>query len=102
MQIVSKFSRTDLRPANLQYNHNISLDRYTLARVRMCKSAIDERKAIIVEIIFGRPIVNNLLTVFVPTMLLVMISFAIRLFAAEYIDMVIQVNVTVMLALATM
>ena len=102
MQIVSKFSRTDLHPANIQYNHNISLDRYTLARVRMCRSAIDERKAIIVEIMFGRPIVNNLLTVFVPTMLLVIISFTARLFSEEYIDMVIQVNVTVMLALATM
>ena len=68
----------------------------------MCKSAIDERKAIIVEIMFGRPIVNNLLTVFVPTMLLVIISFTARLFVEEYIDMVIQVNVTVMLALATM
>ena len=68
----------------------------------MCKSAIDERKAIIVEIIFGRPIVNNLLTVFVPTMLLVIISFTARVFAEDYIDMVIQVNVTVMLALATM
>ena len=102
IQIVSKFSKTNLHPANLQYNHNISLDRYTLTRVRMCKSAIDEKKAIVVEITFGRPIINNLLTVFVPTMLLVIISFATRLFADEYIDMVVQVNVTVMLALATM
>ena len=68
----------------------------------MCKSAINNNKAIIVEITFGRPIVNNLLTIFVPTMLLVVISFIARLFAKEYIDMVIQVNVTVMLALATM
>ena len=34
--------------------------------------------------------------------LLVIISFTARLFVEEYIDMVIQVNVTVMLALATM
>ena len=68
----------------------------------MCKSAINDLKAIIVEVTLGRPIVNNLLTVFVPTMLLVIISFTARLFAEEYIDMVIQVNVTVMLALATM
>ena len=54
------------------------------------------------EVTLGRPIINNLLTVFIPTMLLVMISFTVRLFAEEYIDMVIQVNVTVMLALATM
>ena len=102
MQFVKRFSKTDLHSVNLQYNRNISLDRYTLTRVRMCKSTINNQKAIIVEVTLGRPIINNLLTVFVPTMLLVMISFATRLFAAEYIDMVIQVNVTVMLALATM
>ena len=102
MQIVSKFSVVELNPANLQYNLNISLERYTLSSIRMCKSAINDLKAIIVEVTLGRPIVNNLLTVFVPTMLLVIISFTARLFAEEYIDMVIQVNVTVMLALATM
>ena len=102
MQIVSKFSKIDFHPAKLQYNKNISLDRYTLTRVRMCESTINSKKAIIVEVTLGRPIINNLLTVFVPTMLLVIISFTARLFAEEYIDMVIQVNVTVMLALATM
>ena len=59
-------------------------------------------KAIVVDITLGRPIVSNLMTVFVPTMLLVVISFTARFFAEDYIDMVIQVNVTVMLALATM
>ena len=98
----SEKSSTNIHPSNLQYNHNISLDRYTLTRIRMCKSAINDKKAITVEVTLGRPIINNLLTVFVPTMLLVIISFTARLFAEEYIDMVIQVNVTVMLALATM
>ena len=102
MQFARRFSKTVLHPVNLQYNRNISLDRYTLTRVRMCESTINNKKAIIVEVTLGRPIVNNLLTVFVPTMLLVIISFTTRLFAEEYIDMVIQVNVTVMLALATM
>ena len=102
MQFVRRFSKTDLHPANLQYNRNISLDRYTLTGVRMCKSTINNKEAIIVEVALGRPIINNLLTVFVPTMLLVIISFATRLFVEEYIDVVIQVNVTVMLALATM
>ena len=102
MQFVNKFSKADLHPANLQYNRNITLDRYTLNSIRMCKSVINNMKTTIVEVALGRPIVNNLLTVFVPTMLLVIISFTARLFAEEYIDMVIQVNVTVMLALATM
>ena len=102
MQFLSDYSKTDIHPSNLEYNHNISLDRYTLGRIRMCKSTISNKKAIIVEVTLGRLIVHDLLTVFVPTMLLVTISFTARLFAEEYIDMVIQVNVTVMLALATM
>ena len=102
MEFTSKKSTTYLHPSNLDYDNSISLDRYTLTSIRMCKSAIKQKKAIIVEVTLGRPIINNLLTVFVPTMLLVIISFTARLFAEEYIDMVIQVNVTVMLALATM
>ena len=102
MQIMTTISKIEMRPVNLEYNHNISLDRYTLSKIRMCNSAVNNKKAIIVEVTLGRPIVNNLLTVFVPTMLLVIISFTTRLFTEDYIDMVIQVNVTVMLALATM
>ena len=59
-------------------------------------------KAIVTEVTLGRPIISNLLTVFVPTMLLVIISFAARFFAEDYIDMVIQVNLTILLVLATM
>ena len=49
-----------------------------------------------------RLIMNNLLTVFVPTTLLVVISFTARAFAEDYMDMVIQVNLTILLVLATM
>ena len=58
--------------------------------------------AIVVEFSLGRPIINNLLTNFVPTILLVIISFAARFFVEDYIDMVIQVNLTILLVLATM
>ena len=62
----------------------------------------NDQKAIVVEVTLGRPIINNLLTVFVPTMLLVVISFTARVFAEEYMDMVIEVNLTILLVLATM
>ena len=44
----------------------------------------------------------NLLPVFVPTILLLLISYTTRFFAKEYIDMAIQVNLTILLVLATM
>ena len=58
--------------------------------------------AIVVEVTLGRPLVNTVLTVFVPTILLVLISFTARFFSEDYIDMVIQVNLTILLVLATM
>ena len=94
--------RTDFGLTQLQYNPNISLNCYTLSKIEMCNSAINKMRGIIVKVTLGRPIINNLLTVFVPTMLLVAISFAARFFAEDYIDMVIQVNLTILLVLATM
>ena len=102
MEFVSLRARTDLHPTQLQHNPNISLDRYTLTSIRMCKSNINKMKAVVVEVTLGRPIISNLLTVFVPTILLLAISFMTRFFAEDYIDMVIQVNLTILLVLATM
>ena len=101
-EIVSLRFRTELIPTNVQHNRNIYLNCYTLRRMQICKSSIDQSSAIIVEITLGRPIINNLLTVFVPTILLVIISFIARFFAEDYIDMVVQVNLTILLVLATM
>ena len=102
MEIASLRLRTDLNPTNLSHNSNISLDRYTLSRIRICRSTINKMKAIVAEVTLGRPMISNLLTVFVPTILLVIISFTARFFVEEYIDMVIQVNLTILLVLATM
>ena len=102
MEFASLRDQTEFDPTLLEYNPNISLDCYTLSRIRMCRSDINNMKAIVAEVTLGRPIVDNLLTVFVPTVLLLTISFAARFFAEDHIDMVIQVNLTIFLVLATM
>ena len=102
MEFFSYMDRVDLHPTHLQHNSKIYLDRYTLSRIRMCKSTVNNKSAIVAEVTLGRPIINILFTVFVPTILLVIISFAARFFAEDYIDMVIQVNLTILLVLATM
>ena len=102
MEFLDTTYHTDFNPTDLQHNPNISLSRYSLSKMRMCKAFVHEMEAIVVEVTLGRPIISNLLTVFVPTLLLVIISFTARVFAEEYIDMVIQVNLTILLVLATM
>ena len=102
MEFAVFVDRTELQPHLLKHNRNISLDRYTLTSIHMCGSVLMDMDAIVVEVTLGRPLVNNVLTVFVPTLLLVIISFTARVFAEEYIDRVIQVNLTILLVLATM
>ena len=102
MEFLDKTYHTDFHPTDLKHNPNISLSQYTLSRICMCKASVREIEAIIVEVTLGRPLINNLLTVFLPTLLLVIISFTSRAFAEDYIDMVIQVNLTILLVLATM
>ena len=102
MELTSTDFNTTLRPSGLKYNHKISLSCYTISKIRMCKSVLTNMNAIVVEVTLERPIVNFLLTVFVPTILLVIISFTARFFAEDYIDMVIQVNLTILLVLGTM
>ena len=102
MDFVSLRDRTDLHPTLLQHNPEITLEQYTLSRIQMCRYNKLKVKAVIVEVTLGRPIISAFLTVFVPTMLLLIISFAARSFTEENIDMVIQVNLTILLVLATM
>ena len=102
MEFVSLRPHTDLLPTHIKYKPDIHMNCYTLNRVQMCKSVIDEFKAIVVEVALGRPLVSNLLTVFVPTILLIIVSFMARFFADNFVDMVVQVNLTLTLTLATM
>ena len=102
MEFASLRDHTELDPTQLQHNPNISLNCYTLSRIQMCRSDIKNMKAIVAEVTLGRPIIDNLLIVFVPTILLLTTSFIARFFAEDYIDMVIQVNLTILLVLATM
>ena len=84
MEFISREHRTDFHPNDLTHGPDISLSRYTLSKIRMCKmDRPNDLKAIVVEVTLGRPIINNLLTVFVPTLLLVVISFIARVFAEE-------------------
>ena len=103
MEFLRATEFTELQPVLLQHNRDISLDRYFIRGIRICKSTAGGGKdAIVAEVTLGRPIVSNVLTVFIPTTTLVSISFIARAFAEDYIDMVIQVNLTIQLVLATL
>ena len=102
MEFVKGTDFTELLPIELEFNREISLDRYTINSIEMCNSMVGNTDGIVVEINLGRPIVSNILTVFIPTIILLLISHLANVFDQEYLDMVIMVNLTVLLVLATL
>ena len=56
------------------------------------------------EVVFqlSRPLTSNLLTTYLPTTVLVLITHLANAFSKNYLAVVIQVNLTVLLVLATL
>ena len=102
MEFVKGTDFTELQPVELDFNREISLNRYTINSIQMCNSVVGNTEGIVVEISLGRPIVSNILTVFIPTITLMSVSFMSRVFVEDYVDMVVEVNLTIFLVLATL
>ena len=104
-KIVNKFADlVDLSPQNLTYSGPSDLAQYIVKSFKMCRVKIQSsnRERVDIEISLGRPLIANILTVFIPTIILLVISHLANVFDQEYLDMVIMVNLTVLLVLATL
>ena len=71
-------------------------------RVTMCAAMVGDYQGAEVTMSLGRPLISNILTVFIPTIILLIISHITNVYEKQYIDMVIMVNLTVLLVLATL
>ena len=104
-KIVNKFADlVDLNPQNLTYSGPTDLAQYIVKSYKMCRVKMhsSNMERVDVEISLGRPLIANILTVFIPTIILLVISHLANVFDQEYLDMVIMVNLTVLLVLATL
>ena len=102
MEFVEGFSMMNLNPTKLNFNQKISLSSYFVQGVKMCQTVVSDKQAIVVAVTLGRPLVSNVLTVFIPTTILMAISYMARVFEGDYLDMVVEVNLTVLLVQATL
>ena len=102
MQFRITYHSIDFVPLNVTYSGPIELPQHHVHDVKMCSATIEGDQGIIVEVILGRPIFSSFLTTTLPTVMLIIISQLATTFSREYLDMVIQVNLTVLLVLATL
>ena len=94
-----------LTPKSVTYSGREELKKYRVSSTRIFSEDDhnDSKKAfVIVEFVLIRRLQNIILTVFLPTLILVIISFVSTLFQTEYFDSIVGVNLTVMLVLVTM
>ena len=94
-----------LTPRSVTYSGKEELKQYRVSSTRIFSEdgPNDSKKTfVIVEFVLVRRLQNIMLTVFLPTLILVVISFVSTLFQTEYFDSIVGVNLTVMLVLVTM
>ena len=91
-----------LNPISVNYTGPKELMQHTVKGIFICAVTIRNRPGVVVEIHLGRPLFGSILTVFMPTLILIIISEMVGIFHKEYMDMVIGVNLTLLLVLATL
>ena len=92
----------DVNPGNISYSGPKALSQYVVKSTKMCRAMIGSEEGVVVDITLGRPLISNVLTVFIPTVILLVINHMSKIYDENYLDMVIQVNLTVLLVLATL
>ena len=103
MEFASMDDKISLTPENLTYHGPTHLAQYFVHNYVICSARVHSGEAgIKIILIFGRPIIGHVLTVFIPTIILIVLGHMSKVFADDYIDMVIQVNLTALLVQATL
>ena len=96
-------SSVTLNPLGVNYFGPLDLPQYFVKGVNICPATINGKSGlIIVEVFLTRQIFATFLSVFMPTIILSILSQMTRVFGKEYLELVIEVNLTILLVLATL
>ena len=102
MQLLNYDIMTQFDLNTLEYTGPTKLSQHIVLDLQMCSETTNNVQKVVVEFIFGRPLFATFITTTLPTVILMVISQMATTFSDEYLDMVIQVNLTVLLVLATL
>ena len=95
-------SSISIIPILVNYSGPMELTQHIVKGVTIRPAIIRENSGLIVEVYLGRPLFGTTLTVFMPTSILLVVSQMVRVFGGDHMEMVIEVNLTLLLVLATL
>ena len=90
-----------LRPVNIVYTGSSDIGKYYFREMHYCQVDREGRSGLFTDFIISRPLTSNCLTTFLPTAMLLLISQMVTTFNKTYLEMVIEVNATLLLVLTT-
>ena len=99
---VTATSFVSLDPGSLEYLGPVELTQYFVRQAVMRPYTAGDRRGVRVFIVLGRRLLSNILTVYVPTVLLNVMGHVTVYFKPFFFEAIITVNLTVMLVLTTM
>ena len=95
-------SSVKIIPILVNYSGPMELTQHFVKGVTICPAIIKENSGLIVKVYLGRPLFGTTMTVFMPTSILLVLSQMVRVFGRDHMEMVIEVNLTLLLVLATL
>ena len=92
-----------LQSGTLKYLGPIDLKEYVVRNYTMAVSQAENKSSVlIVEVVLSRRLLSIVLTCYIPTVLLNVISHATNYFRPDLFDITVQINLTTMLVLTTL
>ena len=83
-----------LSPGDLKYRGPEELTQYYVKKYVIREALVDEIKVLSVSITFGRRLLGTILTVYLPTVILIVICHATNFFKPFFFEAVVTVNLT--------
>ena len=89
-------------PSSVEYLGPKELTQHSVMGVTICSATKEGKSGVVVEVLLVRPLFGTTLAVFMPTCILLVLSQMVRVFGQDHLEMVIEVNLTLLLVLATL
>ena len=100
MDLYSSSAFSVFNPKSVNFSGPKVLAQYFVKSFKLCSKILEDQKGISVVIVLGRPLLSNILTIFIPTAILILISHVSKVFEEDHLEMVVMVSLTVILVQA--
>ena len=102
MEMYSMESSVSFNPIFLDHSGPVELPQHFVKGMTMCPVIIRNKSGIVVEVFLGRPLKSTIISVFLPTTTFLILSQMVTVFGRDHLELVVEVNLTLMLVLATL